>query len=78
MERNPITRRVAEPDHRPGQFALLPPGRLIHLIARYEGLCVDAEHLPPAPHRPPLPYVEKMLSELRRELVSREFAVEAA
>ena len=56
----------------PTRFALVAPGRLVDLIARYEGLRVDAEHLPPAPHRPPLAYVEATLVELRRELQARE------
>ncbi len=56
----------------PTQFEMLPIDRVIFLIARYEGLRVDAQTLPAAPHRPPLAYVEATLAELRRELMARE------
>ena len=65
-------RQVPNPNP-PTQFALVPPGRLVHLIGHYEAMRVDAEHLPPAPHRPPPDYVRRTLAELRRELVAREY-----
>ncbi len=62
----------------PTQFALVRLDRLVHLIAHYEALRVDAETLPPAPHRPPLAYITATLAELRRELTARECEVAAA
>lgn len=62
----------------PTQFTLLPVERLVFLIERYSSLRVDAETLPPAPHRPPLSYVAATLAELRRELTAREGEGEAA
>ncbi len=62
----------------PTQFALVPIDRVIFLIQRYEGLRLDAESLPPDPSRPPIGYVERTLSELRRELVAREGEAAAA
>ncbi len=62
----------------PTQFALTSIDRIVFLLTRYEALRVDATILPPAPHRPPLAYVEATLSELRRELVAREGAEVAA
>ncbi len=56
----------------PTQFTLLPVERLVFLIERYSGLQIDAETLPPDPTRPPLPYIEHTLRELRRELRLRE------
>ena len=72
-----ISRQIPNPNP-PTQFALVPPGRLVHLIAHYEAMRVAAEHLPPAPHRPPPDYVRRTLAELRRELVAREFGVAEA
>jgi hypothetical protein len=57
---------------KPTQFALVRLDRLVYLVQHYESLRIDAEALPPAPHRPPLSYVEATLSELRRELHLRE------
>ncbi len=51
---------------------MLPIDRIVFLIERYEGLRLDAQTLPPAPHRPPLAYVVATLAELRRELLARE------
>ncbi len=56
----------------PTQFALVRLDRLITLIWHYEAMKVDAETLPATLDRPPLPYVERMLAELRRELMARE------
>ena len=47
-------------------------------ISHYQGLHTDALHLPPSPHRPPLPYVQRTLAELRRELVAREYGAPPA
>ncbi len=65
-------RQSSPNDSKPTQFALLPVERVMFLVQRYEGLRVDVEHLPPDPTRPPLPYIEHTLRELRRELRLRE------
>ncbi len=64
--------------NRPTQFALVRLDRLVTLISHYEALKVDAETLPPSLDRPPLPYVERTLRELRRELMAREGEATAA
>ncbi len=56
------------PNVNPTQFALVPIGRVIFLIERYEAMKVDATTPPSAP----LAYIERTLCELRRELLSRE------
>ncbi len=58
--------------NRPTQFALVRLDRLVTLITHHEAMKVDAETLPPAPHRPPIAYIEATLAELRRELRLRE------
>ena len=60
------------------QFALIPVGRLIHLVSHYGALRVDAIYLPPDPFRPPLNYIDRTLCELRTELRLREEAVAPA
>ena len=62
----------------PTQFSLVPIDRLVYLVSHYEAMKVDAETLPASPDRPPLPYVERTLRELRRELLAREWEATAA
>ncbi len=57
------------------QFTLVPTGRLAYLVHHYEALRVDAIHLSPDPSRPPLDYVDHILTELRAELRRREHTV---
>ncbi len=60
------------------QFALVPIDRLVYLLSHYEAMKIDGETLPASPDHPPLPYVERMLAELRRELTAREWEATAA
>lgn len=59
----------------PPQFATCPTARLAHLRDHYEALRTDAICLPPDPQRPPLDYLNTILSELRTELRRREDAI---
>ncbi len=59
----------------PTQFSLVSIGRLAYLVHHYEALRIDAIHLPPNPFRPPLDYIDQVLTELRLELRRREHTV---